>query len=165
MATSARLALFLLHLPRVGRVRLRGFLSHLAALGREDVPPTDSLRLLGLSALSSDDVDSAIARSDALLESCRALQVTVHVFGSQSYPAQLSRLANPPAVLFSGRPLRFRSQPARCRDRYSQADTMGTQNGLKHVRPRSLTATVSSCPASRSASTRLPRRQALSVTV
>ena len=102
MATSARLALFLLHLPRVGRVRLRGFLSHLAALAKEDVHPTDSLRLLGLSALSSDEVDSAIARSEALLERCRELDVTVHVFGSQSYPAQLAqRLKNPPAVLFS----------------------------------------------------------------
>lgn len=100
MATSARLALFLLHLPRVGRVRLRGFLSHLAALDREDVPPTDSLRLLGLSALTSD-VNAAIARTDALLERCQALDVTVHVFGSQSYPEQLERLANPPAVLFS----------------------------------------------------------------
>ena len=101
MATPARLALFLLHLPRVGRSRLRRFVSHLAELGREDVPPTESLRLLGLSALSSDDVDSAIARSDAVLERCRALDVTVHVFGSHSYPAQLARLANPPAVLFS----------------------------------------------------------------
>ena len=49
----------------------------------------------------SADVDSAIARSDALLDRCRELNVTVHVFGSESYPAQLARLANPPAVLFS----------------------------------------------------------------
>ena len=101
MAASARLALFLHHLPGVGRVRLRGILSHVAASGEGDLSPTDSLRLPGLSAVSADDVDSATARCDVLLDRCRELGVTVHVFGSESYPAQLRRLPNPPAVLFS----------------------------------------------------------------
>lgn len=101
MAASARLALFLRHLPGVGRVRLRGILSRLAASREGDPSPTDSLRLLGLSAVSADDVNSATARCDALLDRCRELSVAVHVFGSESYPAQLRRLDNPPAVLFS----------------------------------------------------------------
>ena len=129
MATSSRLALFLLHLPRVGRVRLRGFLSHLAALGTEDVPPTESLRLLGLSALSSDDVDAAIARSEALLERCRALDVAVHVFSTPVISRAARALGESARRAVFGRPLRLQSQPARCCDRYSKADTMGTQNG------------------------------------
>lgn len=100
MATSAKMALFLRYLPRVGRVRLREFLARLSALDNEDLSPTDALRLLRLPALSTD-VDSALVRSDVLLEHCQSLDVMVHVFGSRSYPAQLARLANPPAVLFS----------------------------------------------------------------
>lgn len=100
MTPSARLALFLRHVPGVGRVRLRKFLSHLSVLGEEDLSPKDSLRRLGLSA-SAADVHAAIDRSEALLSHCRELNVTVHVFGSESYPAQLKRLSDPPAVLFS----------------------------------------------------------------
>ena len=101
MAASPRLALFLHHLPGVGRVRLREMLSRLSALGENELSPTDSLRLLGLAAVSTGDINSATARCDALLDRCRELGVVVHVFGSASYPSHLRRLANPPAVLFT----------------------------------------------------------------
>ena len=102
MAVSARTALFLYHLPRVGRVRLRTFLARLAAPGAQSIEPPQAVSLLGLAGLSETVVESAIAMSDALLQRCQALEVQVHPFGSRSsYPPQLARLANPPAVLFS----------------------------------------------------------------
>ena len=96
-----RTVLALSELKGVGRVRLRQILARLASDGNEGLSLPDVIARLQLFEFSPADLDVALARADLMLEKCQSLGVTVHVYGSPSYPSQLNRLSEPPALLFS----------------------------------------------------------------
>jgi len=102
MIEATRTALVLSLLPRVGRTRRR---QHLARLfwNRPGLVSslTDAIERMPGRQFSQADFNRALERADRILATCRSLGVTIHAFGSPSYPAQLERLAAPPVVLFS----------------------------------------------------------------
>jgi DNA processing protein len=99
--TTTRSILALSELPRVGRVKLRTILTRLTSSSSAGLPLPEMIAQLQLSEFSQDDLDSALARADVMLDACHSLGVTIHAFGSSSYPSQLKRLSEPPALLFS----------------------------------------------------------------
>jgi len=101
MVETIRTVLALSQLPRVGRVKLRQILIRLTSSGNEELSLPDIITRLQLSEFSLADLDSALARADIVLDTCQSLGVSVHAFGSSSYPSQLNRLSEPPALLFS----------------------------------------------------------------
>jgi DNA processing protein len=106
MPQNARVALTLAQLPRIGRARLRKVLNALASdAWGNGVSITDALRrcseALRIDGFSTTDIDMAARRADELWARCEALHVRVHAYGWPTYPAQLTRLADPPALLFS----------------------------------------------------------------
>lgn len=103
---TARTALVLSELPKVGRVRLRRMLATLAAeAAHRALALSDALELLGargqLPALTPRDIEHAVEKADAIWSRCIALRVHVHAYEWASYPRQLARLNDPPALLFS----------------------------------------------------------------
>lgn len=108
MTERVRVLLALTNLPRVGRARRKPVLARLTSL-RIDTPSLDeAIAWLGPLAFSPTQIETAIAEADRTLEQCRSLRIAIHAYGSSSYPAQLERLPQPPAVLFS----RGRFEPA-----------------------------------------------------
>ena len=101
MAEAIQNVLALSQLPGVDRVRLRQACARLSWDEHAGAPLSDVVARLRLPGFSTMDLDSARARADILLDKCQSLEVTVHPFGSPSYPMQLERLAEPPALLFS----------------------------------------------------------------
>jgi DNA processing protein len=104
MSESLLTVLTLSRLPRIGRVRLRTILEQLNADGTVDLPLLQVIeRVRGglLGEIALDDLDRARSRADEILRACVTLDVTVHPFGWHSYPPQLARLREPPALLFS----------------------------------------------------------------
>jgi DNA processing protein len=103
MSDNILTILALSRLPKVGRVRLRRVLEALS---------TNVLVTLNFDELVERFADQIPAQTEAtlgkaraeaadLMERCQTLGVSVHPFGWPSYPQQLCRLAEPPAMLFS----------------------------------------------------------------
>src|SRR5262245_50870030 len=105
MVDSGLLALTLSSLRGIGRVRLRGMLEWLAAKGTEVTSPANAVSAcregMRLPELSDSDFEEATNRAFAIHEKCQSLGVTVHPFAQPSYPSQLRRLDDPPAILYS----------------------------------------------------------------
>jgi DNA processing protein len=102
MSDNTRTVLALSRLPRIRRAQLKAILEHLADDRTAASWPESLERFKGsLPELSTKDLDVALAQADELLERCQSLGVALHPFGSPSYPPQLARLADPPALLFS----------------------------------------------------------------
>jgi DNA processing protein len=103
MSDNTRTILALSRLPRIDRVRLRQILGRLASEGDAELSMSDALTRTReyVPEFSIVDLDAARAKADELLERCRRLGVTVHPYGWPSYPSQLQRLSEPPALLFS----------------------------------------------------------------
>lgn len=113
---NSRAALALAQLPKVGRVRLRKMLAALAPEARTgEVDVAEAVRkcaaALKLGDFSSTDVDIAVRKADELFAKCEALRVRVHAFAWPSYPQQLARLADPPALMFSIGPVDAEEKP------------------------------------------------------
>lgn len=109
-ANNTRLALALAELPKVGRVRLRRIFETLSDdVQHGDLNIHNTLRAcsdaLGLRELSASAIDTAVRKADEIYARCEALRVRVHAYRWTSYPQQLARLADPPALLFSIGPL------------------------------------------------------------
>lgn len=102
---NTRTALALAQLPKVGRVRLRRMLACIAPdATSSEIDVAEAVRRcarLQLSAFSAADIDAARRLADEVFERCAALRIRVHAFQWSSYPAQLGRLSDPPALLFS----------------------------------------------------------------
>jgi DNA processing protein len=103
MSGNTRTILALSRLPRINRARLRQILGRLAPEGHAELAVADALARAReyAPALRTADLDRALAKADELLELCQRLGVTVRPYGWASYPSQLQRLSDPPALLFS----------------------------------------------------------------
>lgn len=103
MSENIRTILALSRLPKVGRVRLRKVLERLKGDTDAELRLTDLLERFAdqIPIQTPAAVEAAVAKADELLERCRTLGVTAHPFGWPSYPSQLARLAEPPALIFS----------------------------------------------------------------
>jgi DNA processing protein len=113
---NIRTALALAQLPKVGRVRLRKMLAALALDARTgEVNVAEAVRkcaaALKLGEFSPADIDMAVRKADELYVRCEALHVRVHAFAWPSYPQQLARLSDPPALLFSIGPMDSEEAP------------------------------------------------------
>jgi DNA processing protein len=115
MTQNARAALALAQLPKVGRVRLRKMLSALSADALAgEVNVTDAVRRCSVTLkleFSASDIDTAVRRGDELYARCEAIHARVHAFTWPSYPRQLARLADPPALMFSIGPVDAEEKP------------------------------------------------------
>ena len=111
MVEAIQTVLALSQLPRVSRVRLRQACARLSWDEHAGASLSDVVARLQLSGFSTTDLDSARARADMLLDKCQSLAVMVHPFGSPSYPTQLERLSEPPALLFSKAPFDPKRKP------------------------------------------------------
>ena len=90
------------YLPRIGRARLKTILGQLDETRPIEVSEViERFRAEFFVDLTEANLDTARHRAEQMLSECQALGVTVHPFGSASYPPQLIRLKEPPALLFS----------------------------------------------------------------
>jgi len=103
MSDNVRTVLALSRLPGVGRVRLRNLLEQLKVDAKTGLALSDVIEQFKdrLPAFSQVDLDAALARADELVGHCDSLGISVRPYGWPSYPPQLARLAEPPALLFS----------------------------------------------------------------
>ena len=103
MSENIRTILALSRLPKVGRVRLRSILEHLKSDTNADLRLHDIVERFDdqVPTPTGTALEAASAEADSLLERCRMLGVSVHPFGWPTYPLQLARLAEPPALIFS----------------------------------------------------------------
>jgi DNA protecting protein DprA len=113
MSEHIRTVVALSRLPGVGRVCLRAVLERMTADASTDLSVLEVVDRFReqLPNLSLSDLDAAVAQADEILERCQALGVTVHPLGWPSYPSQLGRLAEPPALLFSIGRFEFQRKP------------------------------------------------------
>jgi DNA processing protein len=94
----------LANLPRIGRVRLKTVLAQIARDGGQAPALGDVIerfRAQFFSGITTEQIETAQRQADDMLERCRTLGVQMHPFGCVSYPSQLTRLREPPALLFS----------------------------------------------------------------
>ena len=101
MSDSVRTILVISRLPGVGRVRLRNLLHRLSLHESQELSLADATDKLQLPEPATGVLESASAWADGVLEQCQSLHISVLPFGSPSYPSQLMRLSDPPALLFS----------------------------------------------------------------
>jgi DNA processing protein len=80
---------------------MKPVLARLKSLAVDAPSVSEAIGWLKPRAFSQAQIRTAMAQTDRILEQCHTLDIAVHAYGSLSYPAQLERLAQPPAVLFS----------------------------------------------------------------
>jgi len=100
MSETIRTILALSRLPRVGRLRLRNVLERFATGTTIGLSLPDLASLFG-DQIAKENVAAAESEADEILERCEKYRIQVHYLGGPSYPTQLARLAEPPALLFS----------------------------------------------------------------
>lgn len=113
MSDNVQTVLALSRLPGVGRVRLRNLLEQLNTDPKGDLPFSDVVEQFKdrLPSFSRAELDAALARADELIARCASLGILVRPYGWPSYPPQLTRLAEPPALLFSIGEFEFERRP------------------------------------------------------
>jgi DNA protecting protein DprA len=113
MFDNVRIVIALSRLPGVGRARLRSFLEQLKIDDKSDLLFVDVVERFKdrLPLFSAADLDSALARADELISRCDSLGVSIHPYGGASYPPQLVRLPDPPALLYSIGKFEFARKP------------------------------------------------------
>lgn len=114
MSDNIRTILALSRLPRVGRGRLRNVLERLKTEATTTgllLPDLVSRFADQIPKLMPADVAAAEGEADEILERCEKYSITVHYFGGPSYPTQLARLTEPPALLFSIGTFEFARRP------------------------------------------------------
>lgn len=113
MPDNVRTVLALSRLPHVGRVRLRKLIEQLKADEKGDLPFFDMVEQFKdwLPPYSRAEIDTALACADELIARCDSLEISVRPYGCPSYPPQLARLADPPALLFSIGTFEFARRP------------------------------------------------------
>jgi DNA processing protein len=101
--SSIRTIIAVSRLPRVGRVRLRTLLDDLKSLPKFDLGLADVVDRFKtqLPPVSPADLNRAKAEADEILARCESLGIAIRPYGSPLYPTQLTRLSEPPALLFS----------------------------------------------------------------
>src|SRR5437773_10261243 len=98
MIETIRTILALSQLPGIGRVKLKKILS----LTTWDGGGSPSLAdMINLGDFLPKQLNVARERADQIVEQCESLGISMHIFGLPSYPSLLTRLAEPPAMLFS----------------------------------------------------------------
>jgi DNA protecting protein DprA len=113
MTDNVRTVLALSRLPGVGGVRLRRLLSKLKAEAKEELSFLDIVERFNeyLPRFSRDELDQALTRADELADRAESLGISVRPYAWPSYPPQLERLEDPPALLFSIGDFRFERRP------------------------------------------------------
>jgi DNA processing protein len=113
MIENIQAVLALGRLPQVGRVSLRSLLKKLASETQDLRNLSDMLEYFRdrLPPFSGADISLAMTRAEEILAKCESLGISVRPYGSPSYPSQLTRLAEPPAILFSVGEFDFAKRP------------------------------------------------------
>lgn len=113
MSENAQTVLALSRLPGVGRVRLRNLLGQLRIDAKSDLSFSDVVEQFKdrLPTFTRSDLDVALASADKILAQCDSLGISVRPYAGPTYPPQLARLAEPPALLFSIGDFEFARRP------------------------------------------------------